>query len=350
MSAGITKSIFGKSSDGLDVEAFVLENKNGMKAKIITFGATLAELHVKNKAGELEDIVLGFDDMEGYLNNQPYFGCTVGRVANRVAKGKFMLDGKEYHLAVNNGENSLHGGKSGFDKVVWQAKADELRIGLSVALTYESKNGEEGYPGNLHTKVVYTLTNDDMLQIDYIASCDKPTPVNLTNHSYFNLTGKSDKNILNHELLLNASQYAPANDALIPLGVLATVKNTPLDFTSPFRIGERINQIKSDPVGYDHSFVLNENKLSSLAARVKEPMSGRVMEVYTSEPSIQLYTGNFLNGSIKGKGGAAYQQYQGLCLETQHLPDSVNQPNFPSIILRPKLKYTHTTIHKFYSH
>lgn len=347
MKSSITKSVYGKNSDGQLVDSYTLINSQGLTAKIINYGATLTELYTPDKKGEMEDIVLGFDDMVGYLNNQPYFGCTVGRVANRIAKGRFALGGKAYQLVVNNGENFLHGGLKGFDKVVWMAKTEEVKEGQSVVLSYESKDGEEGFPGNLQTKVIYTLTNNNELRIDYTATCDKITPINLTNHSYFNLTGKSSKNILNHELYVNANLYAPSNNSLIPKGTYESVKGTPWDFTLPYCIGERIKEINTNPVGYDHSFILKENKLSILAASVKEPVSGRVMEIYTSEPSIQLYTSNFLDGSLKGKGGIAYLQYQGLCLETQHLPDSINQPNFPSILLKPGETYSHTTRHRF---
>ena len=347
MKASNSKSVYGKTPDGQSVDLYTLINANGMIAKIITFGATLTELHTKDDKGNFDDIVLGFDDLEGYLNNSPFFGCTVGRVANRIANGKFSLDGKVYQLGINNGKNLLHGGIKGFDKYNWKAKIEVSANSQSVILNYESKDGEEGFPGTLQITVVYTLTNDNDLLIDYKATTSKTTPINLTNHSYFNLGGKKAGNILNHELYLNADQYAPADESLIPLGKYENVKNSPLDFNVPHAIGERIKLIKSDPVGYDHSYVLNGNKISVIGARVKDAVSGRMMEVYTSEPSIQLYTSNFLNGTVKGKMGVMYKQYQGFCLETQHLPDSVNQPNFPSILLKPGETYTHTTNHKF---
>lgn len=350
MSTRNSKEIFGKTKDGQIVELYTLENTLGMKVKLITFGATLTELFTVDNNGEFDDIVLGFDDMEGYLKNDPYFGCIVGRVANRIAKGRFSLEGKNYQLAINNGKNFLHGGLKGFDKVVWSAKVEEAKESQSVIFTYISKDGEEGFPGELSLRVIYTLTNNNELVINYSATTTKATPINLTNHSYFNLTGKKSKNILNHELYINANQYAPSDESLIPLGTFEKVKDTPFDFTAPFCIGERIKEIHTDPVGYDISYVLNKNNLSVLAARVKDPLSGRVMEIYTSESSIQFYTSNFLNGTIKGKGGVAYQQYQGLCLETQHLPDSINQPNFPSILLKPSEKYSQTTSHKFYTY
>ena len=347
MRAKISKSIFGRTPEGRIVDQYTLTNKNGMQASIITFGATLTALHTIDNKGEFDDIVLGFDDLNGYLENKPYFGCTVGRVANRIAKGKFTLEGKTYQLAINNGENSLHGGIKGFGKVVWQAKADEFQNSQAITLTYESKDGEEGFPGTLHTKLIYTLTNSNELRLEYTAVCDKTTPINLTNHSYFNLAGSQNRTILQHELWLNANRFTPADENLIPTGKYETVLGTLLDFTSPHSIGERINLMKTEPIGYDHSYELNQNKLSILAARVYEPMSGRIMEIYTSEPSIQLYTSNFLNSSVVGKGGIPCLQHQGLCLETQHFPDSVNQLQFPSILLKPGAIYKHTTTHQF---
>jgi aldose 1-epimerase len=303
---------------------------------------------VPDRDGKLNDVVLGFDDLESYLKGHPHFGATTGRVANRVAKGKFTLDGKEYTLAVNNGPNSLHGGLKGFDKVVWKAEPKEASDAVAVQLTYVSPDGEEGYPGNLTTIVTYALTNQNELRIDYKATTDKATPVNLTNHSYFNLAGPRSGDILSHELMLEADEYTPADDTLIPTGEIRSVKGTPLDFTKPATIGSRIAQVADKTGGYDHNFLLRgKGKSLALAARAYEPKTGRVMEMYTTEPGVQLYTGNFLDGKLKGKGGVVYQKHQAFCLEAQHFPDSVNHPEFPSVILRPGQTYTQTTAYKF---
>jgi aldose 1-epimerase len=344
------KQAVGKTPDGAEVDLFVLGNAAGCKAKVLTYGALLMELDVPDRDGKLGDVVLGFDNLEGYLSNRPFFGCTVGRVANRIAGAKFTLDGKEYELAANDGANSLHGGRKGFDKVVW--RVDETGSGAGkafVRMSYRSKDGEEGYPGNLSCWVTYTLTDDNELRIDYRATTDRPTPVNLTNHSYFNLTGQASGDILNHELTLYADRYTPADGMLIPTGEIKPVRGTPLDFTKPEKIGAHIGELKGVPGGgYDHNFVLNSGgKKLALAARVYEPKTGRVMEMYTTEPAVQLYTGNFLDGSIKGKGGVAYKKYQALCLEAQHYPDSVHHPEFPSVILKPTETYTQTTVYKF---
>jgi aldose 1-epimerase len=340
----VQKMPYGKMPDGTAVDQYVLKNGNGMTAKIITFGGIITELHVPDKSGKFEDVVLGCDTLEDYVAGHPYFGCITGRVANRVAKGKFTLDGKDYKLFVNNGPNALHGGKKGFDKVVWKAEEDPAPDGASVKLTYASPDGEEGYPGTLHVTVRYTLMNDNALKIDYFAKTDKPTPVNLTNHTYFNLAGPKSHSILDHEMMIAADKYTPVDDTLIPTGELAPVKGTPLDFTKPTPIGARINQLKGDPVGYDHNFVLNGTVPN---VRVREPKSGRVMEMVTTEPGVQFYTGNFLDGKQKGKGGVMYQKHNALCLEAQHFPDSVNQPKFPSIILQPAKEYMQRTIYKF---
>jgi aldose 1-epimerase len=346
--AGIEKKDFGKTPDGTPVDLYVLTNASGMKAKVMTYGAILTELDVPDKNGRVGDVVLGFDELKGYLAGHPYFGATVGRVANRVAKGKFTLDGKEYKLAVNNGPNALHGGLKGFDKVVWKAEPVQVADGVAVKFTYLSPDGEEGYPGNLSVAVTYTLTNQNELKIDYTATTDKATPVNLSNHSYFNLTGTASGHILGHVLMLAADRYTPVDATLIPTGEIKPVKGTPLDFTSPTGIGARIDQLQGEPRGYDHNFVLNsEGKSLALAARVYDPKTGRVMEMYTTEPGVQFYTGNFLDGKVKGKGGLAYQKHHGFCLEAQHFPDSVNHPNFPSVILRPGKTYTQTTVYKF---
>ncbi len=347
--AKVEKRAFGKAPDGTEVDLYVLTNANGMTAKIMTYGATLTELHIPDRDGKLADVVLGFDSLEGYLAGHPFFGSTVGRCANRIAKGKFTLDGKEYKLATNNGPNHLHGGNKGFDKVVWKAAVMRTEPGaLAVKFDYLSKDGEENYPGNLNAEVVYTLTDKNELSLDYKATTDKATPVNLTNHSYFNLAGQGSGDILGHELMLTAEKYTPTDETLIPTGEIQSVHNTPFDFTKPTTIGKRIGEIKADPVGYDHNFVLPGNrKQSTLAARVTEAKSGRVMEVLTTEPGVQFYTGNFLDGKNKGKGGAAYKKHAGFCLETQHFPDSVNHVNFPSVILMPGETYRSTTVYKF---
>jgi aldose 1-epimerase len=347
--ASITKKPFGQTADGQDVDLYVLANASGTQAKVITYGGIVTELHVPDRDGKLGDVVLGFDDLKGYLAGHPYFGCLVGRVANRIAKGRFTLDGKEYKVATNNGPNALHGGLKGYDKVVWKAgkaAADDGKASLE--LSYPSKDGEEGYPGNLSCTVTYTLTDDNELRIDYRATTDRPTPVNLTNHSYFNLAGPASGDILGHEIMLAADRYTPVDDMLIPTGEIKPVRGTPLDFTKPEKIGARIDRLKGDPGGYDHNFVINGGggKLA-LAARVHEPKTGRVMEVHTTEPGVQFYTGNFLDGTVKGKGGVVYKKHQGLCLEAQHFPDSVNHPDFPSIVLKPGQTYTQTTVYKF---
>jgi aldose 1-epimerase len=347
--ASLEKLDFGKTADGTTVDLYVLTNANGMKAKITNYGAILTELHVPDKAGKFDDVVLGFDNLKSYLAGHPFFGATVGRVTNRIAKGKFTLDGKEYTLAVNNGPNSLHGGRKGFDKVVWKAEPVKVEKGVAVQFSYRSPDGDEGYPGNLSCTVTYTLTNQNELRIDYKATTDKATPVNLTNHSYFNLAGHASGTMLGHELMLAADKYTPADATLIPTGEIKDVKGTPLDFTTPVTIGARIDQLKASPGGgYDHNMVLNSGgKSLTLGARVREPKTGRVMEMLTTEPGVQLYTGNYLDGKVKGKGGAAYQKFQGFCLEAQHFPDSVNHPNFPSIILRPGKTYTQMTVYRF---
>jgi aldose 1-epimerase len=345
--ADVQKKEFGKMPDGTAIDVYTLTNSKGMTAKVITYGGLLTELHVPDKNGKTVDVVLGFDDLKGYLGEHPYFGANVGRVANRIAKGKFTLDGKEYTLATNNGPNHLHGGKKGFDKVVWKAAIpSNVPNGASVAFFYTSPDGEEGYPGTVKIYAIYTLTEDNELRISFAGTTDKATPVNIAHHSYFNLAGTGD--ILGHEMQILADKYTPADATLIPTGKIEPVKGTPLDFTKPKLIGKDMGELKTDPVGYDHNFVLNGcDKKPFLAARVKDPKSGRVMEVLTTEPGVQFYTGNFLDGKVKGKGGVAYQKHAGFCLEAQHFPDSVNQPSFPSVILKPDEKYQQTTIYKF---
>jgi aldose 1-epimerase len=343
MRASVRKSAFGKLPDGTAVTLYTLTNANGLTAKVATYGTIITELHVPDRDGKPGDIVLGFDNLAQYLKGHPYFGCTVGRVANRIAKGRFMLDGKTYALAINNGPNHLHGGLKGFDKVVWKA---EPRAGAAVKFTYTSRAGEEGYPGTLTVAVTMALTDDNELRLDYRATADKPTPLNLTNHSYFNLAGEGD--VLGHELMIAAKQYTPSDSASIPTGEIKPVIGTPMDFTKPLPIGARFAQLSNEPVGYDHNYVLNRaSKGTLLAARVYEPRSGRLMEVHTTQPGVQLYTANYLDGSLTGKRGVVYRQHSGFCLETQHYPDSVHQPRFPSVILRPGQTYRHSTIHKF---
>ena len=324
---------FGKMPDGTVIKLFTLRNAKGMVAKVISYGAILTELHAPDRSGALTNVVLGTDNLEQYLKGFPA-AAVIGRFANRIARARFALDGVEYKLAVNNGPNHLHGGLKGFAQVVWQAKALPVRAhNAAVQFIYFSKDGEENYPGNLTVRVTYTLTDDNELRIDYEATTDKATPVNLTNHAYFNLAGSG--NVLDHELWLAADQYTPADDELIPTGEIASVKGTPLDFTSSTRIGARIEQLKPKLNGYDHNFVINRGgKSLVLAARVKEPKSGRLMEVRTTQPGVQLYTGNHV-------------KHSGLCLETQHYPDSVNQPNFPSTILRPGQTFKASTVFAF---
>lgn len=340
--------IFGQMPDGTQIDLFTLTNPNGIRARIMTYGATLVSLETPDRDGNLTDIMLGFDTLEGYLTDHPYFGVIVGRYANRIGKGKFTLDGVEYTLATNNGENHLHGGIKGFDKVVW--KLEEIKAGgdeAFVTLSYVSKDGEEGYPGNLSCRVTYTLTKDDELKISYEAETDKTTIINLTNHAYWNLAGQGTGDILGHELMLNADKYTPVDEGLIPTGEIKAVKDTPMDFTEPMTIGSRIDQVTG---GYDHNYVLNSGGGSmALAARVYEPTTGRVLEIQTLQPGIQFYSGNFLDGSITGKSAKVYNKHYGFCLETQHYPDSPNKLDFPSVVLKPGQKYSTETIHKFYT-
>jgi aldose 1-epimerase len=343
MQAQVQKTSFGALPDGTAVDLYTLANANGLSAKVTTYGAIITELHVPDGKGEFCDIVLGYDNLEQYLRKHPFFGATVGRVANRIAKGRFTLVGKTYALATNNGPNHLHGGLKGFDKKVWQA---EPQTGAAVKFSYTSPDGEEGYPGTLAVAVTMTLTDANELRLDYTATTDKPTPVNLTNHSYFNLAGEGSA--LEHEMMLAADYYTPSDSTLIPTGEIKLVKDTPMDFTAPRPIGSRFAQLQNKPVGYDYNYVLNSGgKGLALAARVSEPRSGRVMEVHTTQPGIQFYSANFLDGTLTGKRGVVYQQHSAFCLETQHFPDSVNQPQFPSVILRPGQTYRQTTVHKF---
>lgn len=338
----IEKKEYGKTPDGKQAYLFTLTNTNGCKTQITNYGGIVVSLLVPDRNGKFDDVVLGYDNLDGYFTNSPYFGAIIGRYANRIANGKFTLKGVEYKLAVNNGPNHLHGGINGFNKAPWQAQPLERPEGPALKLTYRSADGEEGYPGNLDCVVKYILSNDNELRIEYEAVTDKTTIINLTNHSYFNLAGCG--NILNHELMLNADNYTISDDTLIPTGKICSVHGTDLDFTKPTAIGARIENV---PGGYDHNFVLdNPNGSLVLAARVYEPSTGRVMEVFTTEPGIQFYSANFLDGSDKGKG-TVYNKHDGFCLETQHFPDSPNKPEFPSVVLEPGGNYTQLTIYRF---
>jgi aldose 1-epimerase len=349
-SGSTKKSTFGKTPDGEQVDLYTLTNKNGVEAAITTYGGAVVSLKVPDRHGTLEDIVLGYDSVDGYVNDKSYFGAIIGRYGNRIGHAQFTLDGKTYTLAKNNGENTLHGGIKGFNKAPWTAKEIPAKDGQALELTYLSKDGEEGFPGNLHVRVIYTLTDSNELKIDYSATTDKKTVVNLTNHSYFNLAGSGD--ILGHVLMIEADKFTPVDPGLIPTGELRDVAGTPFDFRKPTAIGARINaddeQIKLGG-GYDHNFVLRRKMGDpiSLAARVVEPASGRILEVWTTEPGMQFYTGNFLDGSVHGKGGAAYAKRSAFCLETQHFPDSPNHPKFPSTVLKPGERYHTTTIYRF---
>lgn len=342
---------FGKTAEGEDVQIYTLTNSSGMEVRIMNYGGVIVSVKVPDKSGALSDVVLGCDTLDGYLKGVPYFGALVGRYGNRIAKGKFELDGQTYSLARNNGENALHGGLKGFDKVVWAAEPFEKDGASGLVLKYTSADGEEGYPGKLDVTVTYTLTADNSIRIDYEAVTGKPTVVNLTNHSYWNLKDAGATPILDHEVMLNCDRFTPVDAGLIPTGELKPVEGTPFDFRSPEKIGARIDaddeQIKRGG-GYDHNFVINRTGEGlQLAAKVTEPTTGRVMEVLTMEPGVQFYTGNFLDGTITGKGGTIYQKRAGFCLETQHFPDSPNQPDFPSTTLRPGEIYKTTTVYKF---
>ena len=353
--AGIVKEDFGQFK-GLPVDLYTLTNNNGMVMKITTYGGTITELHVPDRDGQMGDVVLGFDNLAGYISpeyekSNPNFGAIIGRYGNRIAKGKFSLDGVDYTLAINNGENHLHGGNIGFNRVVWAAKPIESAGGNSLELTYTCKDMEEGYPGNLQVTVTYTLTDANELKIDYRAVTDKATPCNLTNHSYFNLSAGKHPDIARHELTIFADKYTEVDGGLIPTGNLPDVAGTPMDFTTPHQVGERIDADFEQLIhggGYDHNWVLrNSNGSLALAATVYEPESGRFMEVLTTEPGIQFYAGNFLDGALTGKNNTRYMKRAGLCLETQHFPDSPNQPSFPSTILQPDQTYQTQTIYRF---
>ncbi len=357
---------FGQTQSGDVVDLYTLTNRRGMEVSISTYGGVVVSLKVPDRTGAPGDVVLGFDNLEGYLKPNPYFGAIVGRYGNRIAHGQFTLDGVEYTLAKNNGENSLHGGNRGFDKRIWTA-TNPADIGYvvgirsllpwrdhgaqSLELTYQSKDGEEGYPGNLSATVTYTLTDNNALRIDYAATTDKDTVVNLTNHSYFNLAGQGNGDVLGHQVTVFADRFTPVDKTMIPTGELRNVQGTPFDFRRPHAIGERINasdeQLRLGR-GYDHNFVLNRTGSGlELAARVSEPKTGRVLEVLTTEPGVQFYTANFLDGTLKGKGGKVYGPRSAFCLETQHFPDSPNKADFPSVVLKPGGRYRTTTVYHF---
>ncbi len=344
----ITSRPFGKTPDGGQVDLYTLTNAKGAEATISTWGGVIVSLKMPDRNGVMGDIVLGFDKFEDYLKPPPYFGAIIGRYANRIAHGKFTLGGVEYTLAKNNGENALHGGAQGFDKKLWFAKAGALE---SLVLNYTSADGEEGYPGNLAVTVTYTLTDNNEMQIDYAATTDKDTVLNLTNHSYFNLAGQGVGDVLSHQVTIYADKFTPVDKGLIPTGELRSVAGSPFDFRQPHAIGERIDSRDEQLAiaqGYDHNFVLNGGGASlNTVAKVTEPKSGRVMEVVTTEPGLEFYTGNHLDGTLTGKGGKVYGPRAAFCMETQHFPDSPNRPDFPRVVLNRGVQYQSTTIYRF---
>jgi len=345
LTQAIMKEHFGRIGKK-EVFLYTLVNKNGITVKITNYGAIITTILVPDKNGKMGDIVLGYDSLKDYIAGSPYFGAIVGRYANRIAKGKFTLNGKGYTLAVNNGKNSLHGGLKGFDKVVWDAAEKSDTTSVSLVLTYLSPDGEEGYPGNLKVQVTYTLGNDNVLTLVAEAETDKTTPLNIANHTYFNLS-EADTSILGHMLTLSAGRFTQVNDELIPTGKLPAVKGTAMDFTSPHAIGERIAAVAG---GYDHNYVLNKpSGALAVAALLVDPRTGRHVEVSTTQPGIQFYSGNFLDGTLHGKGNKVYQKHWGLCLETQHFPDSPNQPAFPNTILHPGEKFAEKTVFRFFT-
>ncbi len=343
----VHKEYFGKTPAGEKVDLYTLTNRRGMTVKITNYGGIVTSILVADKKGNAADVVLGFNTLEEYLKGHPYFGALIGRCANRIAGASFTLEGKEYKLAANNGDNHLHGGLQGFDKRVWPAEEIRQNNEVGVKLTYFSKDMEEGYPGNLQVTVIYSLTDSNELKITYEAEADKPCPVNLTHHGYFNLKGEGSGDILDHLLTIKAGRFTPVDDGLIPTGEIESVKGTAMDFTSPTAIGARIEAVKG---GYDHNYVLNNwDGSMQPAASAYEPTSGRLMEVFTGEPGLQFYSGNFLDGTLKGKSAKPYNKHQGFCLETQHFPDSPHHPNFPSVILKPGETYRSKTTYKFSS-
>ena len=345
------KQSFGKMPDGTPVDIYTLTNANGMEARITTYGDAVVSLTAPDRHGKFADVVLGMDTLEGYRSQANFFGALIGRYGNRIGHAQFTLDGRTYHLPNNDNGNTLHGGPDGFDKKIWHATEARAADGPSLELTYVSKDGEAGFPGTLSAKVVYTLTNKNELKIDYTATTDKPTVVNLTNHSYFNLKGAGEGTVLEHQVMINADRFTPVDGTLIPTGELRAVKDTPFDFTKATAIGERIGQNDQQLKfgnGYDHNFVLNRNHDGlTKGAEVYEPASGRVLEVWTSEPGLQFYTGNFLDGKVHGKGGKAYPFRGAFCMETQHFPDSPNKPKFPSTELKPGATYRTETVYRF---
>lgn len=348
-SGEITSKPFGKTKDGTPVEIFTLRNAGGAEARITNYGGIVVSLKVPDRSGKLGDVVLGYDNLKDYIKANPYFGALIGRYGNRIAKGRFELDGKRYQLATNDGPNALHGGLKGFDKVVWTAKPLSTKNGPALELSYVSRDGEEGYPGNLAVKAVYTLTNSNELRIDFTATTDKPTIINLTHHSYFNLAGVGD--ILSHEVVIKADKFTPIDKTFIPTGELRPVAGTPFDFRKQTAIGSRIKnddqQLKFG-LGYDHNWVVRDKPgRLALMAKVYDPASGRTMEVLSTEPGLQFYSGNFLDGTNVGKGGKIYRYRTGFCMEPQHFPDSPNKPKFPSVVLRPGQTYKNTIIYKF---
>ncbi len=346
---------FGKMPDGTTVEKYTLRNSEGMQASVITYGAVLQSLLVPDRQGKNDDVVMGFDDLDGYLKATAHFGATIGRFANRLADGKFSLDGKSYQVPINNKTNALHGGPNGFDKQVWKAEPVKDKGWVGVKLTYTSVDGEMGFPGTLKTEVTYSLNEKNELRIQYHATTDKPTVLNLTNHSYFNLAGAGNGDILDHIATIHGAHYTPVNEKLIPTGEIAPVANTPMDFLKPVAIGKRIREdhpqlkvVEPKQGGYDFNWVLDtKGKLTNMAAEVSDPKSGRRLQLFTTEPGMQLYTSNSLDGTVKGKSGKIYPHWGAFALETQHYPDAPNQPNFPSTRLDPGQSYTQTTVFKF---
>jgi aldose 1-epimerase len=334
--------------DGKAVHLYTLRNDRGLVMKVTNYGAIITELHVPDRRGQLADVVLGFDDLDGYLAGHPYFGAIAGRCANRIGGGEFTLDGQSYQLEKNDGPNHLHGGVKGFDKHVWDATTMETPSGPAIRLERVSPRGEEGYPGNLTVSVVYTLTNDNELQTEMVATTDAPTLCNLAQHTYWNLAGHDSGTIEGHFLQFNGDRYTPVGDTLIPTGAVDAVAETPFDFTAAKAIGRDLLEVGGDPVGYDHNLVIDgEPDELRLVCRVSDPVSGRTMELSSNQPGCQFYTGNFLDGSIRGKGGAVYGQYQGFCLETQKYPDSIHRDDWPSVVLRPGQTYRHVMIARF---